>query len=266
MAQKQFPTFSIITVTLNHLSGLKATAKSLQAQNFNDYEWIVVDGESSDNTLAFLREKRSAERRTQYPFQFISEKDDGIYDAMNKGITKSRGKYLLFLNAGDVLANNTVLNQVSNATKEKPDFIYGDALEPLGKKKPSYKTARTHEKIEWGMFTHHQSMFYRRTKLRDNKIHYSQLYKIASDYDFTARFLKIASTKHYVPKPICIFEQGGVSQTSALIGRREQFMIRERLEIAPPMMNMYVFLIQSIAWALNKACPSLYKMVRKQKH
>ncbi len=259
----KYPTFSIITITLNNFSGLQNTCKSVEKQSLNDYEWIIIDGASTDETIDFLRQKRTDTRANQYPTTFISKADQGIYDAMNIGIGKAKGNYLLFLNAGDELASKDTLEMITKHTKDKPDFIYGDSLEPqTPPKEPFYKTATSHKDINWGMFTHHQAMIYNRLKVRDNKMHYSLRYKIASDYDFTARFLKKCSRIIYIEKPICIFEQGGISQTQASLGRKEQYIIRENLEMLSQPRNLWILITQSVSWKLKKLSPALHDSLK----
>lgn len=256
---KKYPTFTIITICLNHKDGLHATQRSVEAQSFQNYEWIVIDGGSTDGTVDLLRQKRSATRQDTYPFQFVSGEDSGIYDAMNIGIKKARGRYLLFLNAGDCLASERILEAIAPHTEDLPDFIYGDALEPSeSNTKPVYKRARPYQDIAWGMFTHHQAMFYNRLRVRDYKLRYSILYKVASDYDFTARFLLQANNIKYFPRPVCIFEQGGLSQKNAAIGRKEQYAIRETLEMVPQPQNLRILTVQAIAWTLRQKTPWLY--------
>ncbi len=254
--KKKFPLFTLVTITLNNYDGLIKTYGSIKNQNFDSFEWIVIDGGSTDETLEFLRKHRSETRTQQHPFQFLSEPDDGLYDAMNKGIEKARGHYILFLNAGDQLAQSDTLETISKHTQSKPEFIYGDALDP------QYKTARRYKDIAWGMITHHQSMLYRRHTIRDFKMHYSLLYTIASDYDFTLRFLQKAKKIIYIPKPICIFEQGGLSQKNAALGRKEQFIIREKLELVPVHKNLYILCIQAISWNLRRFCPWGYRAIK----
>ena len=211
----KFPTFSLITITLNNSTGLKKTAKSIEKQTLKDFEWLVIDGQSSDDSLDFLREVQRDANKNNKKFRYITEPDDGIYDAMNKGMQQARGKYLIFMNAGDELAAANTLEIIAPHTLKKPDFIYGDAIEPSENGGENVtKPARRYKDSPWGMITHHQSMVYSRLRLRDLKIHYSLSYKIASDYDFTLRFLNNAKKLIYIPKPICIFEQGGISQTN----------------------------------------------------
>ncbi len=253
---QKFPIFTIITVTLNNFEGLKKTESSIDKQTFKDFEWVVIDGESTDGTIEHLRKRRSETRTEQYPFRFVSEKDEGLYDAMNSGIENANGHYLLFLNAGDELAAVDTLKILAPLTEKKPEFIYGDALEPSkGKNTPIYKKARRYKEIAWGMITHHQAMLYRRHTLRDFKIRYSLIYDIASDYDFTTRFLLKAKKITYLPKPICIFEQGGISQKNASLGRKEQFIIREKLDMVSPVFNLWILIVQALSHNLKTRWP-----------
>lgn len=99
---------SIITVNLNNVDGLRDTIKSVLSQSFDDYEYIIIDGGSSDGSVELIKESSS-----EYPgIVWISEKDTGVFNAMNKGITMSTGEYLLFLNSGDFLVDDEVLTHV----------------------------------------------------------------------------------------------------------------------------------------------------------
>jgi len=238
------PLFSLVTVTKDNLRGFTATRESLDNQSFKDFEWVVIDGGSTDGTKEHL------------PQNAVSEPDDGIYDAMNKGIERAQGAYVLFLNAGDTLADQDILASLARAAKEEPDFIYGDALETGG----FYKKARNHEKMDWGMFTHHQAMLYRREKI--GALRYDTQYKIAADYDFTVRFLQNAPFVHYIPAAICIFETGGVSQKNMGRGRDEQFRARKNHRMKA-WKNMIVYAGQSAAAALKNASPRFYAWSRR---
>lgn len=241
------PLFSIVTVTKNNLCGLRETAQSIVAQTCSAYEWIVIDGDSADGTQDYLSSSSA---------QWLSEQDGGIYDAMNNGISRACGDYILFLNAGDCLSDPDILSTISKAIDfENPDFIYGDALESNG----FYKKARSHIKAAWGMFTHHQAMYYRRDRIID--FHYNTHYKIAADYDFTLRFLKRASIAHYIPAALCIFKEGGLSQTNAAQGRKEEREIRKAHGVGLAT-RATITAKQSIAAKIKHAAPSLYRRLR----
>ena len=238
------PLFSIVTITWNNKDGFIKTHKSLNAQSFQTYEWIVVDGASNDGTLDYIKEQNLNEK-------CVSEKDRGIYHAMNKGIDRANGDYLLFLNAGDELADMDILSTLSKSINaHKPDFIYGDALEETNAPNPFYKKARTHKRVLWGMFTHHQAMLYRRDVVGD--LRYNENYKIASDYEFTVRFLKRAKNIHYIPCAICLFERGGISQRQMKLGRVEQFKIRRSLKLCTLPMAMAIYTGQTVRAYLKR--------------
>ena len=259
----KYPTFSLITITLNNASGLRKTTKSIEKQTLKDFEWLVIDGESTDESLDFLREIQRDANKHNKKFRYTTEPDDGIYDAMNKGMQQARGKYMIFLNAGDELAAPDTLEMLAPHTLKKPDFIYGDAIEPSENGgKAVTKPARRYKDSPWGMITHHQAMIYSRLRLRDLKIHYSLNYKIASDYDFTLRFLNNAKKLIYIPKPICIFEQGGISQQQAALGRKEQYIIRESLDIVPQTKNLWIMIVQTLSWHLKAKAPWLYHALK----
>ena len=116
------PKFSIITVTYNAEDSIEGTVESVISQSFKSFEYIVIDGASTDNTNELLK---------NYKKQIdliVSEKDEGLYDAMNKGILLAKGEFLLFLNAGDRLFNNTVLNKVDSAITLKTRLVSGDFM------------------------------------------------------------------------------------------------------------------------------------------
>src|SRR5688500_2837476 len=115
------PKLSIITINLNNISGLIKNFDSVFEQTFKDLEYIIIDGGSTDGSKEII-EKNAAK------FSYsVSEKDKGIYNAMNKGIVKEKGEYIYFLNSGDYLVNNEVIDKVFHETEDK-DIIYGDVI------------------------------------------------------------------------------------------------------------------------------------------
>ncbi|MCD8493951.1 MAG: glycosyltransferase [Alphaproteobacteria bacterium] len=248
--------FSIITITRDNMDGLARTAESLAAQTCPDYEWIVVDGASIDGTLEFLKDK---------PALVVSEPDRGLYDAMNKGIERANGQYLIFMNAGDVFAGDNVLAGLATLLAEagNPAFLYADSEEEGEKSRIYYKHARSHHMAALGMFTHHQAMVYDRAVLGD--LRYDLSYKIAADYDLTLRFLQQngAGKIVYWPHALCRFEAGGISQQRAQQGRAEQYKIRQALRLVLPPLNMLIYKGQSLSLALRKHMPGLYRALRR---
>lgn len=239
--------FSIITVTKNNRAGLQKTALSIQAQEYDGFEWIIIDGNSDDGSKADFPD---------YDALIICECDNGIYDAMNKGIDHASGNYVLFLNAGDILAQTQTLKKIKDAVRfSKPDFMYGDSWE-YARERTWYKPARSHTTIASGMFTHHQSMLYKKEMIGD--LRYDTDYRIAADYDFTLQFLDKIDTCLKLEFPVCVFEGGGVSQRLVGSGRKEQFAIRQKLRVTPLPVNAFIYAKQAISWGLRTCAPGLY--------
>lgn len=237
------PRFSVITVTRDNLPGLRRTANSLDSQTYRDFDWIVIDGASRDGTPAFLAATDA---------QWLSEPDTGIYDAMNKGLIRATGTYVLFLNAGDILADPAILADAANLDG---DLIYGD-----GREGSAVKRAHSHRALLWGMFTYHQSIFYRRAAIRG--VRYDTQYRIAADYKFTAQLLRHGARAFYWPRVICDFEQGGISQIAAAAGRHEMAKIRAELRLCPPAVSLMITATHAALWALRAHCPRLYRRLR----
>ena len=170
--------FSIITVTYDDFENFKNTFESVKSQTFSEYEWVVINGRKNDDTDEYV--KKIGLNNLFY----LAEKDEGLYDAMNKGIYNSKGKYLIFLNSGDVFSNKGILQEISNlinSSNTSPDFIYGDSNEINSKGDLFYRKSRNLWRKSIGMFTHHQTMFYRRDILMNNKgmleLQYQTLYE-----------------------------------------------------------------------------------------
>ena len=251
MATNPTPLLSIVTITYNNLEGLQKTAQSITTQTCNHYEWIVIDGNSDDDTVQFLKSTNA---------QWKSEPDHGIYDAMNKGLAQAKGQYSLFLNAGDTLENQHTLQEIKERTEHKEyDFIYGDSAEEISGK-ITFKRSRPHTKINQGMFTHHQAMIYNISIIQ--KIKYDTQYKIAADYDLTWKAIKQSKEFLYLPFPMCVFEAGGVSQQQVVKGRIEQFKIRKSHGIAF-IKNLSIFIAQSLVYILRRICPRLYWFLKR---
>ncbi|MFV8819711.1 glycosyltransferase family 2 protein [Haliea sp. E17] len=150
---------SIIIVTLNAASALEKTLDSVFSQTFDDYELVIIDGQSTDRTVDIIR---NCEERLGY---WVSEPDDGIYAAMNKGLQAASGEYVQFLNAGDCFVDSAVLEQVF-CTDDRPDLFYGDIYR-VGVD-GSLKVVSAEDFTEKNLLRHgtgvicHQAMFVRR--------------------------------------------------------------------------------------------------------
>ena len=169
------PILSIITINYNDVKGLKKTINSVFAQTFTQYEYIVIDGGSADDSKEYI------EQCTGKLAYWVSEKDGGIFNAMNKGIAKAQGDYLLFLNSGDYLHDNEVLDKVF-ATHTREDIIYGNVIWQPGNYNGVYPDSLTFEHFINNTLPHQGSFI--KKELFNTVGLYDEQYAINSDWSF----------------------------------------------------------------------------------
>ncbi len=198
---------SIITINFNNAAGLKRTFESVVAQTYDDFEYIVIDGDSNDGSKELINKYTS---KISYS---ISEKDKGIYNAMNKGLNKAKGEYVLFLNSGDCLINSEILNKVAPYLIQT-GIVYGDGL--FFKNDGTSEMIRIPEVLDMKHFSKtslfHPSSFIRK-ELFDKFGPYNEENKIVSDWEFFLKTIIInkASTKK-IDRVISVAEDGGMSR------------------------------------------------------
>jgi putative colanic acid biosynthesis glycosyltransferase len=223
------------------------------AQTFGDFEWLVQDGASSDETVTILSQLEES-------VSWRSEPDDGLYHGMNRALERARGDFVIFLNSGDTFASGTVLEEVAALIHSKNvDLVYGDALETDGRLLYS-KPARSHWWCWLGMFTHHQAMFFRRKFLRGP--FFDTSYEVGADYALVARFLKEGAVAHNARVNVCVFERGGLSARKAGTGRDDNWRVQsDILELSLPTKLLARIMLLASALARH-ALPKLYAILR----
>ncbi|MDI9356644.1 MAG: glycosyltransferase family 2 protein [Chitinophagaceae bacterium] len=189
-------TFSIITVCFNSEKTIERTFKSVLCQTYPHIEYIVVDGASTDGTIGIIKKYAPLFKEKKIDYKWVSEKDRGIYDAMNKGIDIATGDYLNFMNSDDEFVGESVLEQVQNLFMSKyrdVDVFCGAVnyiIEKYHKKNTLYSTLDI--RSIYGKDTlRHQGTFYQK-KIFDTVGKYDISYKIAGDYE---HFLRILHSK-----------------------------------------------------------------------
>ena len=250
--------FSIITVVRNDEPGLARTAASIESQTLRDFEWLVVDGASSDGTVEWLRTRSDLNY-----LLWVSEPDRGHYDAMNKGVDRARGEYVVFMNAGDELADPEVLEVVASCTGNEPDLVYGDAIDIAADGTSWYRRARSHTAIWWTMFACHQAMYYRREAIGDRR--YSLTYPLSADYAFTSELLRSRSDGAQVARvgaPLCRFWLGGVSWVYRRRSISEDFRIRSTILDMPLPINAALFAAHHVHTWMKRRMPRLARAIR----
>lgn len=207
---------SIITICFNEVEAIKHTCESIVAQSFADFEWIVVDGGSTDGTQDVLAAYR--DRMTSY----VSEPDRGIYHAMNKGLRRASGDYVLFLNGGDALIHADMLRDIFT-TSQSADILYGDIELPPGKTLPDGTQPESLKGMHitrWLLTTprslHHQATFVRRTLYYRFGLH-DDTYKYAADFEWFVRAFTTDKKLRWknLNRVISIFDPHGASQNPA---------------------------------------------------
>jgi len=196
---------SIVTVTRDNLAGLRRTYESIPPVESEPLlEWIVVDGQSSDETVAYLSSLKD-ERLT-----WSSEADSGIFNAMNKGIARSTGAYVIFMNAGDRFYRGALRSLANLLARTSPQLVFGQTVEESQFGDLFLKPARKARLVVYSMPTHHQSIVFSRGILGSG---YDESYKYSADWALVARLIRVQRVRvAYHDGIISIFERGGISQ------------------------------------------------------
>lgn len=204
---------TIITVCYNAENIIEKTMNSIMDQNNNNnIEYIIIDGSSVDNTVDIIKKNE-----TKYGFKFLSEKDTGIYDAMNKGIKMATGDYIFFLNSGDRFVDNYVIDDVINEIKNnKPDILYGNILEEknnITMGKLTYNKFKVDKQSFCrGNMICHQTIFIKTEILK--KYNFNIKYKICADKDLIITLYKHKFKFRYFDRSISIYDRSGISSTN----------------------------------------------------
>ena len=193
---------SVITVVYNAERCIEKTIQSVINQKNVQLEYVIIDGQSTDSTLKIIH---------QYKDNIdvlISEKDNGIYDAMNKGVLNSHGEWLFFLNAGDIFYTDTVLSDIISKNCEKKDIIYGNVsgYDSIIRKSP---TCFNKKSVLLGSMICHQAILANRNTFTNN--FFSLDYKIISDRIWLYNALKHNASLQYIDMPITYYDMTGVS-------------------------------------------------------
>ena len=230
--------FTIVTCTYNAEAVLQRTLDSVKRQTYCNVEHLILDGGSKDKTLAMVKAYQHKNQMGENAHEIVvcSEPDKGLYDAMNKGIDKATGDYLVFLNAGDVFPSEDTLEFVEGCVGEGevlPGVLYGDTdivnmdgrfLRHRRLTPPSRLTWRS---FKWGMLVCHQS-FYARTDIA-KQIHYNLEYRYSADVDWCIRVMKEAARRQLplrnVNAVVTNYLDGGMSIQNHRASLKERFQV-----------------------------------------
>lgn len=226
---------SIITVCFNAEKTIRKTLESILEQENISFEYIIKDGNSSDETNGIINEYKKSFYKKSIAIQHIISQDNGIYNAMNLAATKAHGKYLLFLNADDILFDTKVLSQVFSVERDN-DILYGDTIMQDECDQFIFNADMT--LIEKRMPFSHQSCFIKKSTF--DKFLYDTTYKISGDYDLILKIYFSKSSFYNLNQIISIYSLQGISSTMFLEKLKEYKVILRKHKIKfNLLMNFY---------------------------
>nr|WP_245925533.1 glycosyltransferase family 2 protein [Arcticibacter pallidicorallinus] len=211
---------SVVTVVYNNVQDIERTIRSVVDQTYQNIEYIVIDGGSTDGTLDILHRHESRISK------LISEKDAGIYDAMNKGLALATGDYVLFMNSGDeIYAPDTVAKIFASA--DNADIYYGETemynerWESLGRRRHQAPERLRHSSFRYGMSVSHQAIYIRRSLV----IPYDPRYQLSADIDWILNAIKKAKKTQFAGMYVAKYLVGGMSKRKHRQSLIERFQI-----------------------------------------
>ncbi|MCP9767646.1 glycosyltransferase [Lacihabitans sp. LS3-19] len=221
------PLVSIITITFNAEDYLQRTIDSIRNQSSKDFEYILIDGGSKDDTMEIVK------RNENLFDKVISEKDKGLYDAMNKGLIHAKGDYVWFMNAGDQIAENDAIEKIKKLSEQSPDVIYSDTLmidndgniQGLRTEVTPHKIPKPliWEKFKMGMLVCHQSFIVKREiapfYILDN---------LSADIDWEINCLKKSNLNLEYPGILSKYLEGGVSHKQIFKSWKDRYIVLKK--------------------------------------
>lgn len=237
------PTLSVITIVYNNVRDIERTMLSVINQIFPNIEYIIVDGLSNDGTLDIINKYKDKVNK------LISEKDQGIYDAMNKGLAMATGNYVIFMNSGDEFYDTTTVAKVFT-TAPDADIYYGeteminDEVESLGQRRHKAPDNFTWRSFKFGMSVSHQAIYIRRTLTEP----YDRRYQLSADIDWIIRAAKKATKIIKVDGYVAKYLVGGMSKTKHRQSLAERFDIMKRYYGLVPTVFNHVVIAFNLGW------------------
>lgn len=246
------PKISIITITYNAEKYLERTLKSVILQTYPNKEYIIIDGNSTDSTLAIIK------KNAHYLDYWISEPDKGLYDAMNKGLAQATGHYVIFMNAGDTFFEDTTLEKVFTRNAEA-DVYYGDTmiiekdtLRPLGLRS-EITPHKLPQNLSWrdlrkGLVVCHQAFIAKKSLCSP----YDLAYTLSADIDWVIRVLKKATNVVNTQEIIANYMLGGLTTQKRKISLQERYQILQKhFGFFPNLFNHFLISCRAVFFTLR---------------
>jgi len=267
---------SIITINYNNASGLEKTLKSVASQTCKDFEHVIVDGGSSDDSVNIIKEyvencQRSTVNGQRITVKWVSERDKGIYNAMNKGIKMASGEYIQILNSGDILASDDVvermyaeLGHINSKLENSLPILYGNMIKDFGNGKLKKDTGGGCDLCTPESFlffyrgTLNHDCAYIRRDLFEKYGYYNEQMKICSDWEWYVRAIAVGGEKvFYTNIDVTIFDMFGVSESN---GKNKDIIKKERREYLESIM------LPSIMKDYDMFSDPIHRYIRLKRH
>lgn len=236
---------SIITINRNNAAGLEKTLKSVASQTCKDFEHIIIDGASTDDSVDVIKKYESSlsTLKTSHLIKWISEPDKGIYNAMNKGIRMASGDYIQILNSGDSLFDEHVVERMLAALEEKkyPEILYGNMIKqwPDGRTRCDCCERGKLTMLSFYHGTLNHDPAYIRRNLFEKFGYYDETLKIVSDWEWYLKAIPLGGVQPvYVNLNVTIFDMTGVSESNTAYWKVERRPVLER-ELPPMILADY---------------------------
>lgn len=239
---------TIITVCFNSGKTIEDTIKSVLKQTYENYEYLIIDGGSSDNTLDIIK---SYEKKFIGKLKYISEKDKGIYDAFNKGIKMASGDIIGFINSDDVLNGKDVFNKVVNNIS---DGVYSDVLMMDNNFNTPVRNFISGKYKKNGIFHPTHPSLYLKKEVYDEVGEYNLDYKIAADLDLMLRVINKGYKLNYVKDYFVLMRVGGAS-TNGLKGYyknfKESYRVLKKNKVKLPLIKNVIRIFKTLNQGLS---------------
>lgn len=240
-------TISIITVTYNAQATLERTIKSVCEQSYGGIEYVIIDGASKDSTIEIIK------RYDTQISHWVSEPDGGLYDAMNKGIQMATGDYIWFLNAGDTLKNNDIVQQVIDMANKHnlPHIIYGETdLVDIADNYLGARRLKAPEQLTWksfrvGMLVCHQAFIMKRTEAP----FYDLRYRFSADFDWCIRCMKQGGTIVNSHLRLVNYLYEGLTTHNRKTSLKERYAIMVKFYGRIPVVLLHLWFAVRFYWA-----------------
>lgn len=237
---------SVITVCYNAEESIEKTMQSVLSQSYENIEYLIIDGLSTDSTLDIVRKYQEK----YHNIRLISEKDSGIYNAMNKGVSYAQGEYIYYLNSGDLFPEETTVEQVmQKLEKNRTDILYGNIDVDYGthKNRIRYAEQKRLKKlwIALGITVCHQAVFAKTSLVKERG--FDESFKLWADQEWMMQLLKKKVTVETIEMPVCIYDGFGASSSAVNL----ELVFQESDRITKMYAPVIYYVTKPMKWVLR---------------